>query len=279
MSLSIDQCVVAVTGGARGIGAAVAQAAAERGARVAIGDVDVATAERTAGVCPRACALELDVTDAGSWREFLGAVEERLGGVDVLVNNAGIMPVGPFLEESDAATERQLDINVLGVLLGCKAVLPGMLGRRRGHVVNIASMAGKLGVAGIVTYCASKSAVVGLSQGLEDELRDTPVAVTCVLPGVVNTELSRGLPSSPLVKEVEPAEIAAAVLSAVARPRSQVWVPATGRVSFALAPLIPVRPRNRIMRLLGVADPMLGADPVARAAYEARVGDRKEVAR
>jgi NADP-dependent 3-hydroxy acid dehydrogenase YdfG len=266
MSLSIDRCVVAVTGGARGIGAAVAQAAAERGARVAIGDVDVARAEETAARIG-ALALEHDVTSAASWRDFADAV----GEVDVLVNNAGIMPVGPFLEESDAATERQLDINVLGVLLGCKTVLPGMLERGRGHVVNIASMAGKLGVAGIVTYCATKSAVVGLSQGLEDELRDTPVDVTCVLPGVVNTELSRGLPSTPLAKEVEPAAVAHAVLAAVARPRSQVWVPASGRVPFALAPLIPVRPRNQIMRVFGVADPMLGADRVARAAYEARV--------
>jgi NADP-dependent 3-hydroxy acid dehydrogenase YdfG len=274
MSLSIEHCTVAVTGGARGIGAAVAQAAAQRGARVVIGDVDVATAEET-GARIGALALELDVRSAASWREFLGGA----GSIDVLVNNAGIMPVGPFLDESDAATERQLDINVLGVLLGCKAVLPGMLERGRGHVVNIASMAGKLGVAGIVTYCASKSAVVGLSQGLQDELRDTLVSVTCVLPGVVNTELSRGLPSSPLVKEVEPSAIADAVLRAVARPRSQVWVPASGRVSFALAPHIPVRPRNRIMRALGVADPMLGADPVARAAYEARVGDREKVAR
>ena len=274
MSLSIEQCVVAVPGGARGIGAAVAEAAAACGARVAIGDVDLATAEETAERIG-ALALAHDVTSAASWRDFVTAV----GDVDVLVNNAGIMPVGPFLEESDAATERQLDINVLGVLLGCKAVLPGMLARRRGHVVNIASMAGRLGVAGIVTYCASKSAVVGLSQGLEDELRDTPVDVTCVLPGVVNTELSRGLPRSPLVREVEPSAVADAVLAAVARPRSQVWVPAAGRVGFTLAPLIPVRPRNRIMRALGVADPMLGADPVARAAYEARVGDRQEVAR
>jgi NADP-dependent 3-hydroxy acid dehydrogenase YdfG len=273
--VNVERSVVVVTGGARGIGAAVAEAAKNRGARVAIGDTDVALARQTAERVG-ALALALDVTSRESWDAFVVAAEGRLGGIDVLVNNAGIMPIGRLLDESDASTRRQLDVNVMGVLLGCKAVLPGMLARQRGHIVNIASMAGKLGVAGVATYSATKFAVVGLCQALDDELRETPVAVSCVLPGIVNTELSKGLPHNVLTPEVEPADVADAVLRTVERPRGEVWVPRSGRWSFTLGGAIPTRARNRVMRVLGLGDPMLGADRAQRAAYEQRlVRERK----
>jgi NAD(P)-dependent dehydrogenase (short-subunit alcohol dehydrogenase family) len=270
MTLTIDQAVVAITGGARGIGAAIAREAARRGARVAIGDVDLELAGRTAAEID-ALALPLDVTSRPSWNAFVADTETRFGAVDVLVNNAGIMPLGPFLAETDEATERQLDINVLGVLLGCKAALPGMLGRGRGHVINVASMAGKLGVAGIVTYSATKFAVVGLTQALADELKDTHLAVTAVLPGLVDTELTHGLKRSPFAREIEPSQVATAVIDAVGTSKGEVWVPALERASFTIAGMIPAGPRARIMRLLGVDDPMLRADRAARADYERRV--------
>lgn len=273
--MQIERRVVAVTGGARGIGAAVAKAATEQGALVAIGDVDTAAAERTAKQF-FGLALPLDVTNHASWAAFITAVEEQLGGVDVLVNNAGIMPIGPFLEETDAATQRQLEINVLGVLLGCRAVLPGMLARGRGHLINIASMAGKMGVAGAVTYCGSKFAVVGLTQALTDELRNTPVSASCVLPGLVNTDLSLGLPRNRLAREVEPSDIADAVMATIAKPRSEVWVPASGRVSFKLAGLLSPRQRHQLMHMCGLDDPMLTADGAARASYEARIAAGNE---
>jgi short-subunit dehydrogenase len=188
------------------------------------------------------------------------------------------MPISRFVDETETATRRLLDVNVLGVLLGCRTVLPGMLQRQRGHVINIASMAGSLGVSGAVTYCASKFAVVGASQALADELCDTPISITCVLPGVVNTELSLGLPHSRLVPRVEPSDVADAAVAAVARPRPEVWVPASGRVSFRLTGLIPYRPRRRLLRMCGLQDAMLAADGTARASYENRVarqGDRE----
>lgn len=270
MSLSIDSCVVAVTGGARGIGAAIAAEAADRGARVAIGDLDLELAQSTAKGLG-AQALPLDVTSRSSWEAFVAEVQERFGALDVLVNNAGIMPTGPLLEESDAATARQLDINVFGVLLGCKAALPGMLARGRGHLINIASMAGKLGVAGIVTYSATKFAVVGLTQALADELKATPVSVTAVLPGLVNTELTRGVKRSAFARELQPSQVAAAVIDVVRRPRDEVWIPSFERASFTLAGMIPAGPRGRIKSLLGVGDPMLTADDDARASYEERI--------
>src|SRR5262245_59803621 len=139
--------VVAVTGGARGIGHATARALEARGARVAVGDLD-------------GDALPLDVTDPGSFAEFLKTVERELGPLDVLVNNAGIIPIGPFAEESHGAARRVIEVNVLGCLTGMKLALPGTLERRSGQIVNVASVAGKVPAPGGVTYCASKAAVV-----------------------------------------------------------------------------------------------------------------------
>jgi NADP-dependent 3-hydroxy acid dehydrogenase YdfG len=270
--LRVAGSVVAVTGGARGIGAAIAATAARRGARVAIGDVDIEPAERTAaGIGAGAVAFALDVTTRESWEAFVARTEEQLGPVDVLVNNAGIMPIGPFIDETDATTARQLAINVHGVLLGCKAVIPGMLARGRGALINIASQAGKVGLGGNVTYAATKWGVVGLSHALDDELRSTPVSVSCVLPGMVNTELSRGLPQTRWAPEVEPEEIAEAVVGAIERPRREIWVPRSGRFTITLSRMLPARVRGVLAAISGAPDPVLNADPVARAGYEGRV--------
>ena len=132
--------VVAVTGGARGIGRAMAEAFQREGMRVAIGDVDVATAEQTAReLGGDTIALPLDVTKRESIEKFVSGVEEKLGPIDVYVSNAGIMQVGRFLEEDDATAIRQFDINVHGVILGAKIVLPRFIARGRGHLVNVAS--------------------------------------------------------------------------------------------------------------------------------------------
>jgi NAD(P)-dependent dehydrogenase (short-subunit alcohol dehydrogenase family) len=142
--------VAAITGGARGIGLAIATALSRKGARVAIGDLDLELAQKAAeGLGGGAVAFDLDVTDRESFTGFVDAAEKAVGPIDILVNNAGIMPAGPFLEESDETAMRQFDINVHGVILGMKIVLPRMIERRSGHVVNIASQAGKGGFPGI----------------------------------------------------------------------------------------------------------------------------------
>lgn len=261
--------VAVVTGGARGIGAAVARELAARGVRVAIGDVDLAEATGTATAIG-GHAGHLDVSDPDSWTAFLAEVESTLGPPDVLVNNAGLMPIGPFIKETNAITDLQLDVNIRGVLLGCRAVLPGMLERQRGHLINIASQAGKIGAAGGVTYCATKWAVVGLSHALDDELRDTPISVTAVLPGIVRTELSAGLPETRLAPRVDPADIARAIAEALDHPKREVWVPRSGRATMTLTRIMPTRLRANLMRLLRLDDPLLHADHGARAGYEAR---------
>src|SRR5919202_6286982 len=135
---SLNGRVVAITGAARGIGKATAAALVRQGARVGIGDIDVELARKTAEELGESVrAYELDVTSRPSFAAFLDAVESDLGPLDVLVNNAGIMPITPFLEESDASAVRQLDINVHGVIFGVKEALPRMLKRDSGHVVNL----------------------------------------------------------------------------------------------------------------------------------------------
>src|SRR3954462_9142466 len=139
---SLTGRVVAITGGARGIGRATAEALAREGARVAIGDLDAGLAGRTAEeIGPAASAFALDVTDRGSFEAFVDAVEAELGPVDVLVNNAGIMALGPFVEE-DATPPRPLaNTRAHGLLQGKRAPLPRSPPRRSGHLVNIASVA------------------------------------------------------------------------------------------------------------------------------------------
>ena len=158
---------IAITGAARGIGHATAKALLARGARVVIGDRDVAVLESAvAGLSKfgQVAGYPLDVTDKESFATFLDkARTDGDGHIDVLINNAGVMPVGPFLEQSEQAIRSSIEVNFYGVLTGCQLVLPEMVKRRSGHIINIASMAGMVAVPGQVVYAGTKFAVVGLS--------------------------------------------------------------------------------------------------------------------
>ena len=262
--------VVAITGAARGIGLATARACAARGMKVAIGDLDQAEAARAAEGVPGAIGLPLDVTDRDSFERFLDATDERLGNVDVLVNNAGIMQLGRFVEEDDATAQRQVDINVHGVMYGMKIVLPRFQARNTGHLVNIASSAGKGGFPGGATYCGTKHFVVGVTEAVRAELRDTAIEFSCVMPGVVNTELASGLQSARGVKNVEPEDVAAEIVSALEHPRFDVFVP---RVAGGITKVMGVLPRSAregVARALKADKVLAGADQQARRAYELR---------
>jgi len=263
--------VVAITGGARGIGEATARAIVAKGAKVAIGDLDVELAQKTAGVLGgETIALELDVTDRESFGSFISQVEERLGPIDVMINNAGIMPIGPFIEETDETAQRMIDINLHGVIYGTKLVMPGMMRRKSGHIVNIASQAGKGGFPGGATYCATKHAVVGLSEAVRAELRDYEVEVSVVMPAVVNTELGSGLVEARGVKISEPSDVADAIVDALEKPKFDVWVPKSTVGIFKVMTLMPRAGREAIARALKADQVLWNADPKARAAYEDR---------
>ena len=263
--------VAAVTGGARGIGLATATALRDAGMKVAVGDLDGDLAAEVAGrLGPDVVGLPLDVTDKESFELFLRAAEQKLGPVHVLVNNAGVMPLASQLDESDAAMDLTLDVNVRGVLLGCRLVLPGMAERGEGHLVNIASSAGKVGLAGGATYCASKHAVVGYSAALREETRDVGVEVTVVMPGLVDTELASGTTATRGVKPAQPEDVARAILAALRRPRFEVYVPGVMGVLVPLAGALPVGARDVLGRLFGSQHVMTKVDGEARRAYEER---------
>ena len=263
--------VVAITGGARGIGEATARSFVREGAQVAIGDLDLALAEKTAAALGGGTiALELDVTRRDSFASFLSQVEERLGPVDVLVNNAGIMPIGPFIEEDDATAQRMVDINIHGVIFGMKLVLPSMMRRNTGHIVNIASQAGKGGFPGGATYCATKHAVVGMSEAVRAELRETNIEVSCVMPAVVNTELGSGLVETRAIKVSEPSDVADAIVDAVKHAKFDIWVPKVSAGVYRVMTLLPRRGREAVARALKADQVLMHADSRARAAYEDR---------
>jgi NADP-dependent 3-hydroxy acid dehydrogenase YdfG len=269
--ISVSGRVVAITGGARGIGRATAGALVSEGARVAIGDLDLPLAERTAAeLGGDTAAFELDVTRRESFARFLDRVTEVLGPIDVLINNAGIMPLGPFVAEDDATARRMVDINLHGVIYGMKLALPRMLERDSGHIVNVASQAGKAGYPGGATYCATKHAVVGLSEAVRAETYETGIEVSCVMPVVVNTELAAGVQQARGMKTVEPEDVAAEIVDALKRPRFDVYVPrASGRIGKVVS-ILPRRGREIVGRLMKVDQVLAGADPRARAAYEER---------
>lgn len=264
--------VVAITGGARGIGRATAAALAAAGARVAIGDLDGDLAVETAAQLGRGVrAYSLDVTSRPSFASFLDAVESDLGPLDVLVNNAGIMPVGPFVDESDASAVRQVDINIHGVLFGMKEALPRMLPRRSGHIVNLASVAGKGGFPHLATYCATKHAVVGASEAVRAEVGPAGIEVTCVMPSLVNTELTSGVAAGRGVKKTEPEDVADAIVAALRVPRFEVYVP---RIVGTITKVMNALPRSAaeaVGRMLEADKVMTRADMSGRAAYEQRV--------
>ncbi len=263
--------VVAITGGARGIGRATAQACLRAGMQVAIGDVDIVAARQTASELGHGTlAVELDVCDRASMRHFFDVVEERLGSLDVLVNNAGIMHLGALADEADDRTRRQVDINVHGVLHGMKEAIPRMTARNSGHVVNIASTAGKAGFAGAATYSGTKHFVLGASEAVRFELHGSAVEISCILPVLVNTELAAGASQARLVGMLEPHDVADAIVRTLRAPRFEVYVPRSMQALMTLTSLLPRAARDTLARALHADRVFTKLDARARRAYEQR---------
>jgi len=175
-AIALSGAAVAITGGARGIGLATAKEFVGRGARVYIGDLD-ANLAKTAAAEISCYGLLLDVRSRNSFANFLDSIDAPL---QVLVNNAGIMPTGRFVDQDDAVVEATVDINLRGVLIGTKLALPGMLERGSGHVINIASYLGTVPAAGLAAYCASKFALCGWSEAMALDLHGTGVDVRLI---------------------------------------------------------------------------------------------------
>lgn len=263
--------VIAITGGARGIGRATATTLVREGAKVAIGDLDHAAAEQAAAeIGGGTIGLPLDVTDKDSFEAYIDAVEAKLGPLDVLINNAGIMLLGDFLDEDLNLSRRQIEINLWGVLVGSQIAGRRFRRRGRGHLVNVASMAGKAGFPGAATYCATKHAVVGLSESIRGELRGTGVEVSCVMPVIVNTELASGLGSARFVKNVEAQDVADEINSALKNPRFDVYVPRSNNFIVRSTALMPRSAAEAVNRALRADKVLVEVDDAKRLSYQQR---------
>lgn len=275
---NISGKTVAITGAARGIGYATARALLHRGARVVIGDRDVAALESAVAALNRLGFVSghpLDVTDRQSFGDFLSKARTDGGGrIDVLINNAGVMPIGPFLSQSEAAIRSAVEVNFYGVLNGCQLVLPDMVARRSGHIVNIASLAGMVAVPGQVVYAGTKFAVVGLSTALADEFAPQGVDVSVLMPTFTNTDLISGTKTSAAQKPVQPEDVAAAVVRLLDTPgTTHSSVPRPLRFVSAMGMMLAPRGRRWLNRRLGNDRVFLDFDPQARRAYEQRAHD------
>lgn len=235
--------VVVITGASRGIGAAVAVAAAAKGARVGLiarthDDLDRVLDD----IGGRGSAAVADVADQSALAGAIASLEADLGPTDVLVANAGIGAYGPFAAIDIERIERLVEVNVLGTIYAIHAVLPGMIARRRGHIVTVGSIAGRIGSPFEAVYSATKFAGVGLTEAFAVEVEPYGVGVSIVNPGPVSSEFgaARGHPyDRKRPKPVPPEAVASAVVSAIEHDRHEVYVPRWFRPAVVMRHLFP----------------------------------------
>jgi NAD(P)-dependent dehydrogenase (short-subunit alcohol dehydrogenase family) len=265
----------AVTGAGNGIGRAIAISLARAGARVAVSDIDPKAADAVAHeIGVSAVAMRLDVVDGERFRAFLDLAEDRHGPLTIMVNNAGVDWIGPFHEQPDMVTRREIEINLYGTTLGSKLALARMLPRRSGHLINIASGGGRLPLPGTSTYSATKHGIVGLTESLRLEYRRSGINFTVVQPSQVETSMLDGQARPALLPQISPEDVAAAVLDAIRRRRFEVWVPRSQGVSAKLGLLLPRRARDLVLQTIGVPRIAGDTDPQAREAYHRRAFGR-----
>jgi NADP-dependent 3-hydroxy acid dehydrogenase YdfG len=265
------QCV-AITGGARGIGRATAEACLREGMSVVIGDIDGdVVAAVAAELGPRAVGLPLDVRDRDSFEAFLSEAEGRIGPLDALVNNAGVAPIGLFIDEDPRDTERMVDINIGGVLTGTRLALRRFVPRGHGHIVNLASSAGQIAPAGGATYAGTKHAIVGFTRAIRAETRGTGVRTTIVMPGLIRTDMITGFRKARGTRVVGPEAVADAIVEAIRDGREEVFIPREIGPIARLVAGTPPAIADRIKRALKADTIMAHADLDAREAYRQRM--------
>ena len=181
--------VVLITGAGRGMGKAFAQRLTEEGARVAVTDVDEKSAVETAAELDGAAGFRLDITNAAEVTATVDEITGALGAVDALVNNAGWDQLSPFLDTDEDLWDRIIDINLRGPIRMTKAVLPGMVERRGGRIVNISSDAGRVGSTGEAVYSACKAGIIGFSKTVAREVARYGITVNAICPGPTATPL------------------------------------------------------------------------------------------
>ena len=217
--------VAVVTGGARGIGREIALLFAKEGADLALFDVNeeqlAGTVKELEALGRRAVGLKVDVTNAAVVEEAVAKVLDKLGRLDILINNAGITQDGLLMRMDETQWDRVLDINLKGTFLCTRAVAKAMLKARRGRIVSIASVVGLMGNPGQANYAASKAGIIGLTKSVAKELGSRGITCNAIAPGFIKTEMTDRLPDDvkqklfaniPLGQFGEPSDVAQAVL-------------------------------------------------------------------
>lgn len=258
--MSAKDLRVFVTGGASGLGRAIAKRFAREGARVCIGDVDDANgAEAAAELGANAFYQRCDVTKDADFEAVRDELARRWGGVDVVVNNAGVAQAGPIEKVSMSDWQWIVDINLLGVVRGCRTFVPMLKRQRSGHLVNVASMAGLLDVPNMSSYNATKAAVVSLSETLQNELADDGIHVSVVCPSFFQTNIASAMRTTePDLRAVTQKllarskltadDVANEVFEAVVHRRFYVLPHKDGRAAWAMKRLLPRPVYATVMR-------------------------------
>lgn len=224
MTKTIEKTVL-ITGASSGIGEATVRELAATGAKLFIGARRTDRLEALASELGDAVAWQsLDVTDAKDFQAFAAAAQERFGSVDVLINNAGVMPLSPLAALKQDEWSRMIDVNIRGVLNGIASVLPRFIDQGSGHVVNVASIAAHMVMPSAAVYCATKYAVWAITEGLRQEHDD--IRTTIISPGVVETELGNDITDPEIAsalmtwrqKSLTPDAIARAIRYALEQP-------------------------------------------------------------
>lgn len=251
--------IALVTGAAMGMGKKIAECLLAEGCRLAIVDINadaLEEARRSLGKTGECQAFTCDIADRDSVRTLAASVDQALGYVNILVNNAGIVRAASLLSLDDEDIERMIRINLTAQFWTCKAFLPGMQQAGAGHIVNMASAGGLLAIPSLTAYCASKFGVVGFSEALRQELKRArlPIGVTCVCPNTVNTGMFEGARTVRGTRMLRPEDVAAQVVRAIRRNQAMVGVPSfpVKVLTPLLKALLPEAAMDRINALMGM---------------------------
>jgi NAD(P)-dependent dehydrogenase (short-subunit alcohol dehydrogenase family) len=268
---AIQDSVVIVTGAARGVGLATARRLSAEGARVAMADLDVDLAMRAAASIRGAQAFHVDVAQRESFASLLEEVSREFGLVDVLINNAAVLALGPFADAREEVIARQVEVNLIGVINGMQLALPGMLDRGCGHIINISSPVGKYATPGESVYAATKHGVVALSEVVRAELRRDPIDISMVFMGPVrDTDLAAGMRATRGIRLLDMEDVVDAIVNVVRHPRFDVWVPRYSRWLEVTQHLLPRMVREWTQRQFGLHAIATDINWSERAPYEER---------
>ncbi len=245
---------------------------------MAVADIDGSTADEAAAELGPDChGYSLDVSDSAAFVTLIEKIENELGQLGVLVNNAGIAEASPRVgDQPRELIDRMIDINLGGVVNGTLAALEWMEPRRQGQIVNVASQAGRLSVPALAAYTASKYGVVGFTDAVRFEYRDSGICFTCVMPGPVDTGMMQGTKSVPLIRLVSPETVADEIIAAIERRREEVFVPRSSGYLVRLAGLLPPIARERLSRSFGLHRLYAEIDPSRRSDYSDRIARQGE---